>query len=97
MIYFLIFVSLLLSAAGSVLVLKKRSKKWLAWFVAFCLNTIFLGTATWVFYLTNDEVRLFGFGHTNVYQLIVSIPLLAWINIYILEFAKRKMAKNKAV
>lgn len=95
--YFLIFVSFSLSTAASVLFLKKTSNKWLAMFVAFCLNSLFLGTSTWIIYLTNDEVRLFGIGPTNVYKLALSIPLITWINLYILEFAKHKMEKNKAL
>ncbi|RDU37901.1 hypothetical protein DRW41_08805 [Neobacillus piezotolerans] len=97
MIYFLIFVSFILSTTVSVLFLKKSFNKWLAWLVAFCLNTLFLGTAIWVFYVTNDEVRLFGIGATNVSYLALSIPFITWSNLYILEFAKRKMVKNKAL
>ncbi len=97
MVYFLILISFIISSAASVLFLKKNNNKWLALLVAFCLNTLLLGTATWVFYLTRDEVRLFGIGTTNVSQLILSIPLITWINLYILEIAKRKLVNNKAL
>lgn len=94
MIYFLIFVSFSLSTVASVLFLKKTSNKWLAMFVAFCLNSLVLGTSTWIIYLTNDEVRQFGLGPTNVFQLILSIPIITWINLLILVFSSRRIAKE---
>ncbi len=56
---------------------------------AFCLNTLMLIIATLGLYSINDEARAIGFGHSGLYMLIVTIPIVTWINFIILQFVKR--------
>lgn len=83
-----IIFSLLASTLISVLTLKKRNNKWLSLLSAFCINIIILVIATWSLYRLEDEARLFGFGQTRLYLLIFSIPLITYINFFILGFLK---------
>ncbi|KGX91516.1 hypothetical protein N783_07580 [Pontibacillus marinus BH030004 = DSM 16465] len=88
MIYVIIFLSLLISAFTSVLLLKKKNNKQMSMLTAFCLNTLILLVATWILYNINDEARTFGFGHSGLYLLIIAIPIITWINFLILQFVK---------
>ncbi len=41
-------------------------------------------------FIYNDEARLFGIGQTNLLELIISIPIITWVNFLILELVKQK-------
>ena len=93
--FILIFFFLFVSTIVSVLTLIKKNNKWLARLFAFCINTLFLVVVTWILYIINDEARVFGFGHTNLYILIFSIPIITWINFLILEFVRSRGIRTK--
>lgn len=89
MVIILLFISLLFSAALAIYTLTKTQKKWVALFVAFGGNTILLAGTTWIIYIYNEEFRLFGFGHSSLYVLPLFIPVITWINYFILELIKK--------
>ncbi|WP_059171978.1 hypothetical protein [Bacillus sp. FJAT-27445] len=91
----IILFSLLVSTFTSVLTLKMRNKKWLGMLSGFFINTLILVIATWFFYILDDEIRLFGFGHSGLYVLIFSIPILTWINFFILNFVRSRGMRTK--
>lgn len=55
---------------------------------AFGLNTLILVIATWIYYYTSNEAKIFGLD--DAYILIFSIPVVTWINFIILTFIKNK-------
>lgn len=85
----LLFISLLFSAVLSIFTLTKTQKKWVALFVAFCGNSVVLAGLTWFIYISNEELRLFGFGHSPLSLLPLFIPVITWINYFILELIKK--------
>lgn len=85
----LLFISLLFSAVFSIFTLTKTQKKWVALFVAFCGNSVVLAGTTWIIYISNEELRLFGFGHSPLSVLPLFIPVITWINYFILELIKK--------
>ncbi|UQZ75972.1 hypothetical protein C2I17_16235 [Niallia circulans] len=84
----LLFISLLFSAVLSIFTLTKTQKKWVA-LVAFCGNSVVLAGLTWIIYISNEELRLFGFGHSPLSLLPLFIPVITWINYFILELIKK--------
>jgi hypothetical protein len=85
----IILCSVLLSSAAGVWVLTRNKNKWIALLMAFCLNSIILIAATWILYSVDEEAKLFGV--SNLYELIVPIPLLIWVHYFILEIARIRM------
>lgn len=86
---FIISFSFLVSLIVSNLILKHRKyNRWIALLSAFCTNTVILSLATWTFHLVNEEYRIFGidFHHRN--SLVLSIPIVTWINYWVLTFQK---------
>lgn len=69
--FVIIMFSLLVSTILSVLILRNRNNKWLGMLSAFFINTLILVIATWVLHSLDDEARLFGFGHSGRYVLVV--------------------------
>ncbi len=94
--FIIILFSLFVSSAISVLTMRKKNNKWLALFIALCLNTLFLGIATWILYIRDDEARIFGIGQTNLLVLVFSIPIITWINFLILELIRSRGRRNKS-
>lgn len=79
--------SLIVSTIISVVVMRKKSKKWLALLAALMINVILLGTAYGILYNTDQESQLFGIDFQARYQLVVSIPLITYLNYIIFSFA----------
>ncbi|MCF2648461.1 MULTISPECIES: hypothetical protein [Bacillaceae] len=93
MVSTLIFISFFLSAILSILTFTKTKNKWVALLVAFCWNSVFLVGSTLIYYLCNEEAKLFGLGHTSIYVLPLFIPIISWIDFFIIELI-RKYNKN---
>lgn len=85
----IILFSFFVSLFASVRVMDKGINKWLAMLFALCMNALILITATWILYINNEEARLFGFGHTNLYLLIFAIPFITWLNFLFLEVIRK--------
>lgn len=90
MIVMIILISLSVSTIFSVLIMKNRSNRWLGMLSACCTNTLILVIAAWFLYSLDDEARLFGLGHSRIYELIFSIPIVIWINFIILAFVRKR-------
>ena len=58
-------------------------------FSAFIINLLFLSGTTWVLYSMDDEAKIFGFGHSGLYVLILAIPIITWVNFLIFQFVKK--------
>lgn len=93
LIYVIISLSLLISTTVSVFIIKKKNNKHLSMLSAFCLNTLILLVATWVLYNINEEARVVGVGHSNLYFLILAIPAITWINLLVLQLVNNKGTK----
>ena len=93
LIYIIMLISFFVSTVVSVLTLKKNNKRWFALLTALSLNTLVLVGATWILYRINDESKVFGIGQTNLYELIFSIPIISYINLFILQFMRSRWAK----
>ncbi len=93
--FVIIMFSLLVSTILSVLILRNRNNKWLGMLSAFFINTLILVIATWVLHSLDDEARLFGFGHSGRYVLVISIPIITWINFLILSFVRNREVRTK--
>lgn len=88
--YIIIALSFIISTYISVQVLKKKNNKLVSMLIAFCLNTLILTLATWLQYLYDEEIKIFGISSKNTYILIIAIPIITWLNFLILQFANRK-------
>lgn len=84
----------LVSTMISFLIYKKREDKRLGMLVAFCVNTFILVIAACTLYTLNDEARLFGFGQSDLYVFILSIPIITWTNFLILQFIRGKETRT---
>lgn len=58
--------------------------------LAFFINVFVLITATCFLYSLNEEAKMFGFGYTGLLMLIFSIPIITWINFFILQFVRKR-------
>ncbi|MEK5382198.1 hypothetical protein [Niallia sp. FSL W8-0635] len=89
MVSILIFISFFISAILSILTFTKTKNKWVALLVAFCWNSVFLVGSTWIYYFVNEEAKLFGLGHNSVFVLPLLIPIISWINYFIIELVRK--------
>lgn len=66
--------------------------------VSFCINTLILSVATIVLYKL--DVQMFHkqteglFGNLGILVLVFFIPILTFINFYILEFVRSRMSHS---
>ncbi|MBP1917383.1 hypothetical protein J2Z23_004385 [Lederbergia galactosidilyticus] len=88
--YVIILLSLFVSTIGSVLILKRKNNKLVSRLSAFALNMFILIGATCILYSMDEEARIFGWGLSENYILILAIPVITWINLLILQFAKKE-------
>ena len=86
--------SLLVSTLTSIWLLKMKNKKWLARLVAFFVNTLILSIATVILYKL--DVQTFHkqtegvFGSLGIVVLVFFVPIITFINFYILEFVRNR-------
>lgn len=86
--------SLLVSTLTSIWLLKMKNKKWLARLVAFFVNTLILSIATVILYKL--DVQTFHkqtegvFGSLGIVVLVFFVPIITFINFYLLEFVRNK-------
>ena len=88
--FIIILFSLLVSSIFSVRTLRNRNNKRLSMLVAFCINALILLLFTWYLFSIDDEGQLFGLFPTDLLMLIFSIPIITWINFFILSFVKSR-------
>ncbi|KAB8129197.1 hypothetical protein F9U64_15540 [Gracilibacillus oryzae] len=91
MYYSIILFSFMISTIISVLFLKKKSRKLWSMLIAFGLNTVILAFATWLSYYIDEEERISGIGQSMI--LIFAIPIVTWVNFFVLTFVKSKGIK----
>ena len=86
--------SLLVSTLTSIWLLKMKNKKWKARLVAFGVNSLILSIATILLYKL--DVQTFHkqteglFGSLGIGVLMFFIPIITFINFYILEFVRNR-------
>jgi hypothetical protein len=92
-VFFIIIIfSLFASTISSLWILKKEGKKWLGLLVAFIVNTLILSIATISLY--KIDVQTFHkqtdglFGSLGILVLVFFIPIITFINYFIMEFKK---------
>jgi hypothetical protein len=75
--------------------LKIKQNKWVGMFVSFCINTLVLSVAAIILYKLDGQMfhkQTRGlFESIGVLVLVIFIPILTFINFYILEFVKSRM------
>lgn len=91
----IILFSLLASTLISVFMIKKRNLKWLSLLTAFCINTIVLVTSSWILYSLDEEEQIFGDGSSGFYVLLIFIPVVTWLNFFILELVRNRKINTR--
>lgn len=90
--YFILFSSFLVATIVSVWILINTNNKLFSRLSAFLVNTVILVVSTWGLTITDEEARVFG----NVpFIFVISIPLITWMNFFILEFIKYRRKGTK--
>lgn len=85
---FLIVLSFLASMTASAYLFKAVKKKMISIFLAFLINSLFLGLAFSILYNANDAMRLTSIGDSKIIYLPMAIPYLTWLNALVLFFLK---------
>ncbi|WP_102348785.1 hypothetical protein [Bacillus sp. Marseille-P3661] len=88
--YLIVLFSFLVSTYTSVWTFKKKGNKWISLIWALGVNVFILILATLLYYYLDDESRLFGFAHSDIYVLILAIPVVTWSNFFVLEFVRNR-------
>lgn len=91
--YLIMALSLLVSTMISVVILKKKKNNLLSMLAALCLNMLILVGAMWISYSLDEEAQVFGLVNSGQYTLIFAIPIITWINFFILQFVKHQEIK----
>jgi len=90
----IVLFSLFVSTLTCIWILKIRKKKWLVMVVAFCVNTLILSIATVLLYqldiLTFRKQTDGLFDSLGILVLVFFIPIITFINFYILEFVRNR-------
>lgn len=79
---------------GAILVYKKKKTKMISIISALLINGLFLGAAFTVAYQLDIESWNSGGGDWRIAYLIIAIPLLTWLNAFLLQFVKLDDALN---
>jgi hypothetical protein len=94
LVFFIIMLlSLFTSTFISLLIVKKKDNKWLGTFIAFSVNTLNLCLSTIFLYLF--DIQTFHkqtdglFGSLGILVLVFFIPILTFINYYIIVFKSK--------
>ena len=90
MYYALIVISFFISMAITGSLYRKTTKKMISIFVALMINAVFLGAAFTVSYQMDIESWNVGMGDWKIAYLIIAIPLVTWLNAFLLQFMKVK-------
>lgn len=85
---FLIALSFLVSMAAAAYLFKALKKKMISIFLAFLINSLFLGLAFSILYSANDAMRITSIGDSKIIYLPMAIPYLTWLNAFVLLFLK---------
>lgn len=88
MYFTLIVISFILSMTIASFTYRKKKNKMISTLSALLVNTLVLGTAFTFIYLINLESWNFGGGDWRIAYLIIAIPLVTWLNAFLLQFIK---------
>lgn len=94
MYYALIVISFIISMVVARLVYRKKKTKGISIFFALLINVIFLGAAFTVSYQVDIESWNTGMGDWKIAYLVIAIPLITWLNAFLLQFVKVEDAIN---
>ncbi|MCU9613135.1 hypothetical protein OEV98_06165 [Caldibacillus lycopersici] len=90
----IILVSFFASTISSLWILKRKENKWSALAVAFIVNSLILSIATMFLYKTDSQMfhkQMEGlFASLGVLVLVFFIPIITWINYFIIMGVKKK-------
>lgn len=75
--------------------MRNRKSKRQGMLLVFVINALILGLAYWFLYNLDQESRLFGIDFHSRYTLVVSIPVITWINFIILSFDRKRGVRAK--
>jgi len=84
-VYIIILFSFIASAIISLIFLNQRNNYRQSMILAICINSFILLTSFWLIYRKDDEAMLFGLVHTEMLILIMSLPLITWLNLIIIQ------------
>ena len=79
----------MLAIIVSVFVLQKTRRKGLSLLSAFFVNAIIIFLAAWLSYQMNEEARIFGTGYTDLFLLVFSLPVLTWLNFFVIQYVEK--------
>lgn len=85
----IILLSFIISTIAASSVYKKKKNKRISIFSALMINILILGTAFTVSYLINLDTWNAGIGNWEIIYFIIAIPLISWLNAFILLFIKK--------
>ena len=88
MYFALILFSFIVSMASAGIVFKKKRNKRISILLALVINTVFLASTFYLMYMTNEDMRIMGIGDSKIYYMIIAIPLITWVNAFVLLFMK---------
>ncbi len=91
MLNFIVIVfSFIMSTALSIMIMRNKKYKWLGMLSAFVINAIILGMVSWFLYHLDEESGLFGIDFHDRYILVMSIPVITWINFIIISIVRKR-------
>ncbi len=82
--------SFIVSTALSMKIMRNKKHKWLGMLSAFVINAIILGMGYSFLYNLDEESRLFGIDFHERYILVISIPVITWINFIIISIVRKR-------
>lgn len=88
MYYALILISFIISMVAVRLIYKKTNKKMTSIFFALLINVLLLGAAFTVSYQIDIEKWNIGTGNWKIVYLLIAIPIITWVNAFLLQFMK---------
>lgn len=88
MYYILILISFIISMAAVRLIYRKTKKKISSIFFALLMNVLFLGAAFTISYQMDMEKWNIGTGNWKILYLLIAIPIITWLNAFLLQFMK---------
>lgn len=90
-VFLVILFSLIVSSLTSILILKRIKHKQWSMFTALIMNIILLIGAFCILVSLNQEAKMFGLGNTNLYLLVLAIPINSWFSFMILISCQKKL------
>lgn len=94
-VYSSILFSLIVSTIFSTYFYKKKASKWLGVLVGFCINTLLLSVAAIAFIKVFNVKEVEGiFASLGVLIFPFFIPIITYINFFVIELTHKKAERN---